>query len=313
VDSIFAQELEKVEIIIIDDGSADNTQEVLRERYGKNPAVRIIRHGTNKGLGIARNTGLEAARGAFVFFLDADDWLEKEALFRLVRIAVAYNVEIVECGIKKAWSNGRSERYHGYAFSCKGGREALEYMSDYYIGSIAWNKLYSRKFLEENKIRFSEKFWHEDVLFTAQAVYLCKKYISIDTIYCNYFQRNDSITRARPSRLHLESYFALYAGVMEFLDRIGLYKDEAGKNLARNFLKAHCSNELFSKLIRYKDTHSKEEWETDCFKFCSAVFGAPVGYAIADFLIAAADNRECFRTQGIFEPIKKIISKLWQR
>jgi len=68
IDSVLAQGLQKMEIIVVDDASTDDTQAVLLNRYGTNSAVRVIRHSTNQKLGAARNTGLEAAGGKYVYF-----------------------------------------------------------------------------------------------------------------------------------------------------------------------------------------------------------------------------------------------------
>ena len=189
IDSVLSQGLKNLEVIIVDDASTDDTRDVLDKYFGANNQIKRIVHPENKKLGGARNTGMDVAKGKYLFFLDADDWLEKKSLVHLASIAETYGAEIVACGVNKSWENGRVVRYHSEAFACEGGIEALHHLADYRIGSIVWNKLYLREFIEENKLRFVPQYFHEDVMFTTNAVYLCKKYISINELYYNYFQR----------------------------------------------------------------------------------------------------------------------------
>ena len=289
VDSVLSQGLKNIEVIIVDDASTDDTQELLDERYGKNSSVNIILHPKNKKLGASRNTGLDNAKGKYVFFLDADDWVEEGSLVRLASISEKYGAEIVACGIDKVWDNGKSEKYHAEAFSCKGEREALYHLADYRIASIVWNKLYLREFIEKNNLRFIVPYWHEDVMFTTNAVFLCEKYISISDSYCRYFQRDSSIVNSRPTELHLRSYIKLYADMIAFIERVGLCKDKEGERLSRLLLKAHCSNDIFPNLLNYIQTRTIAEWEQDCWNACREVLGVK-GYAVADFMIEAMKN-----------------------
>ncbi len=282
VDSVIAQGLESFEIIVINDASTDNTESILQSRYGQNASIKLLRHAENKKLGAARNTGLEQATGKYVFFLDADDWLEPNALKRLVSVAETYQAEITECGVQKVYEDGHKETYHSYAFACSGGLEALHYYADYMIGSIVWNKLYLRKFLDQHQLRFLVPYWHEDVLFTAQALFACTNYISIDSIYYNYFQRSNSISGSAPTQLHLESYIKLYHDLSEFIFQTNIAKTDPV--LAKNLMQAHCTNTVLPSIARYAQTHPKD-WQNDCINACYNVFG-PAGAAFASTLIS---------------------------
>jgi len=284
IDSVLSQGLTHLEIIVIDDASTDDTQDLLSKHYGNNPLVHILLNEKNMKLGASRNRGITAACGKYIFFLDADDWLEPGALGHLASIAEEYHAEIVACGVKKVWGDGRTEPYHAHAFAVSGGREALYHLADYRIGSIAWNKLYLRAFIIGHNLSFVAEYFHEDVLFSTRAAYLCGKYISIADTYCNYFQRSGSIVNARPTPLHLKSYFKLYADMLEFIKGTNICNDPQGETLCRRLFKAHCSNEIYPKLMHYIETHTKEEWEKDCCEACSEVFGIN-GYAVGDFLL----------------------------
>ena len=294
IDSVLSQKLTAVEIIVVDDASIDGTIGALDQKYRNNSQIKIMIQNSNQKTGAARNRGLDAARGKYIFFLDSDDWLNDGCLLHLASIAETYSAEIVACGVDKVWEDGRREWYHSYALSCDDGREALNYLADYKIGSIVWNKLYLREFLEQNKLRFIVPYWHEDVVFTMQAVYSCRNYISINDCYYNYFQTQDSIVSMRQTRLHLESYIKLYIDVVDFLERADIGRDEIGEDLRRRLLKAHCSDQIYPELIRYADTHTKDEWENDVWLACTNLLGS-YGRGVADFLIRAVENEgKCF-------------------
>lgn len=291
IDSVLVQGLINLEIIVVDDASTDNTQKLLKKYYKNNPAVHVIQHEKNKKQGASRNTALGVANGKYIFFLDADDWIDEDALLHLASIAEKYNTEIVACGVRQVWENGEIRPYHAHAFACGGGRDALYHFAENRIGSIVWNKLYLREFVERKNLRFIVPYWHEDVIFTAQAIYECKKYISVEDVYCNYFQRDNSTINSVPMPLHLRSYIKLYADMAEFIEHNNLCSDSDGEFLCRLLIKVHCSNDIFPKLINYKNTRSNEDWESQCWDNCRDELGVK-GYALADFLICAMKEKK---------------------
>lgn len=290
INSLLNQGLQNLEIIIVDDASTDDTQEILKNSYPDIPFLKIIKHDQNQKLGASRNTGLDHARGKYIFFLDADDWIEKETIQHLVTIAEKYELEIVGCGVNTVNEKGDRKSYHAYNFGCLGGKEALSYLADYKIGSIVWDKLYLREFIENNHLRFVVPYWHEDVMFTVQAVYACKKFLSIGNLYYNYFQRDDSIVNKVPTLLHLRSYVRLYSNMIRFIEQTNLDADADGKELCRRLVTYHCTYELFPKLVNYVKTRSSEDWKTQCMAACSDELGI-AGYALADFLILAMNEK----------------------
>jgi glycosyltransferase involved in cell wall biosynthesis len=290
IDSVLEQELKNLEIIVVDDASTDKTQEVLKIHYKNNPFVNVILHAENKKQGASRNTGLDRAKGKYVFFLDSDDWLEKGALVHLTSIAEMYQAEIVACGVRKTWKDNRKEPYHAHAFACRGGREALYHFSDYRIGSIVWNKLYLRDFIEDHKLRFIVPYWFEDVVFTINAIYACKNYISIENVYYNYYQREGAYSYSTPALPNLKSILNLYLKMIEFIKRADLVRDEEGKDLSFRLLRAHCSNDVYNRMVHYVDTRSREEWENDFRSVFFDMLGVE-GYALSDFVIRAMNER----------------------
>ncbi|MDR1243031.1 MAG: glycosyltransferase [Deltaproteobacteria bacterium] len=276
-----------MEIIVVDDASTDNTQALLRSRY---PQVRVIVNKATTGPGFSRNAGIEAATGTNLFFLDADDWLEKGALAKLLDVAGETGADVVACGIRKVWEDGRNEPYVSWEFSCSGGMPALEYYITYQLPAPAWNKLYRRDLIMEKNLRFDPVYYHEDVLFAAYIALYCRKYVSIKDFLINYFQHENSIVNRKPTPLHLASYIKQYKDFMDFAGTAELLQTETGRKVYQRILKAHCSIQFLPKLIRYAETRSRMEWEEECVQVCVKLLGAAAGYAMTDILTAAVDN-----------------------
>ena len=87
LDSIIRQTLKNFEIICVDDASTDGSGNIVREYAAKDIRIRYISHGKNRGLGAARNTGLDLAKGRYVLFVDADDFMEPDMILKLLQKA----------------------------------------------------------------------------------------------------------------------------------------------------------------------------------------------------------------------------------
>jgi len=260
IDSVLAQEIKNIEIIVIDDCSTDNTCKILNQKYKNNLKIKIYKNQTNLKLGASRNVGISKAKGKYLFFLDSDDWIEKRTLLHLESISETYNAEIVACGIKKRYGNSQKEKYHSYSFACSGGKEALAYFADYKIASTVWNKLYLRKFISKHKLKFITKYWHEDVLFTTQAIYLCNGFISVGNDYYNYFQRKNSVMNSKLNTLNLRSYIKLFTNISDFIN-----KNHIDDEIAHQLIQSHAINNVMPNLLRYNVTHPNK-WKKDYAK-----------------------------------------------
>ena len=149
VDSVLQQTLEEKEIILVDDGSEDASPAIC-DRYAREypELVRVI-HKENEGLGMARNTGVEAAAGEYVAFLDSDDTVEPEMYETLYRKAKEADYDIVMCDVKIVYvEEGRSSVVSTYT------GEPVD-LADYLLhgNNITYsvNKLYRRSIWQENR------------------------------------------------------------------------------------------------------------------------------------------------------------------
>ena len=112
MDSILAQSYRNIEVIVIDDGSTDETPVIIDEYSEKDQRVHVI-HQNNQGLVKSREVGIKAACGEFVGFVDGDDEIEPHMYEKLINNAVKHNAQISQCGIMYCFYDGRRKPVHG--------------------------------------------------------------------------------------------------------------------------------------------------------------------------------------------------------
>lgn len=174
IDSAIRQTLDKIEIIVINDASTDDTRDIIEELAARNDNIVTIEHDANTGQGAARNDGIDLARGKYVFFLDSDDSIPPYSLEVLFDIAEEYGSDIV---FGKTCSEVAQDG--NYIVSEMRNVTLENYPALVYNHSV-WNKLYRRDFLLENKLRFVPPRCAEDVSFSIRTN-LAAKSISITT------------------------------------------------------------------------------------------------------------------------------------
>lgn len=189
VTSIIDQTFKNFELILVNDKTPCRSVEIARKLL-KNSTInyKIIERETNGGLGAARNSGIRQASGDYLFFLDSDDWLGKEALQQLVTIAEQENPDIIVCDYYLAYNQFA---YPARIFRNNNG-DSREFVLQH--NPCAWNKLYRKYLIAENNIYFPEdRQWYEDVSTTPLIVAKSKKLVILNKPLIYYRQREDSI------------------------------------------------------------------------------------------------------------------------
>lgn len=195
LNSIFSQKFTDFEVICVDDGSTDNSLNVLALYKD----IKVIKQ-TNKGSGVARNIGLQQAKGEYVLFIDSDDWLVDGAFEKLISAVKNSDLDILIFG-GKIYSKGKL-RSGSYSANKIPGKYLSRVFSKYEFKdeifkfpSTAWTKLYKRDFLVKNNIRFQEVFVGQDQLFFIDSM-LKAEQISVlaEDLYCYRKKRPGSVT-----------------------------------------------------------------------------------------------------------------------
>ncbi|MDX9802317.1 MAG: glycosyltransferase family 2 protein [Spirochaetia bacterium] len=192
VDSVILQTYSRLEIILVDDGSPDTCGEICDDYALKDSRVRVI-HKENGGLSDARNSGLDAAGGEYVLFLDSDDSLAPDCILKLFELLTAHNADIAICNyyaVKKGFSTLQSGRQGLHSFS---GTEAIDEL----FGSlraqftVSWCKLFKAELFR--KLRFPKGKIHEDNFTSYRLYHASKKVVYTDEPLLYHLKRPDSI------------------------------------------------------------------------------------------------------------------------
>lgn len=193
VDSILNEVNHNTEIIIVDDGSTDNSYEVCKGYESQYDFIRII-HKINEGVSVARNVGIENSSGKYIFFLDADDWLEKgwskviSKFFNEDWDMVAFSYRIVYPNPKK---NNTVSPYETGSLSTK---EMYRTLASTTYMNFCWGKLLSNQFVKSNNIKFPVgKKIGEDVDFQIDILENNAKMFYEDFPIVNYYQEPKSV------------------------------------------------------------------------------------------------------------------------
>lgn len=197
IGSVYRQDLPSMdfEIILIDDGSSDNSLEVAEKLIETKNNAKIISQ-KNKGLGGARNTGIENATGKYILFLDADDYYIDNTLNRVLELVEKYSLDILEFGAQGI--NGKGEITYSLAIDnepkvyC-----GVEYFNHLKYAFSACNKLYHLKFINDNNLRFLEKIYGEDFEFNTRALFWANRVMATNHIVARFFESEGSITRSK--------------------------------------------------------------------------------------------------------------------
>jgi len=195
IESAINQTCTDIEIIVINDGSADNSSVLLEKFAEKDRRVKLI-HQETLGPGGARNTGLKIATGDCIFFLDSDDYIADNTIEYMYNTLVEKEADIVCCGAYSVNKNHKRPRPFIEAVDMtETGPEALHrfFVFETYGVSI-WNKLYKRELITKSGISFAEGRYFEDTLFMPILLYSAEKIVSIEKYFYYYVRRVSSIT-----------------------------------------------------------------------------------------------------------------------
>lgn len=192
ISSILQQTYADLEIICVNDGSSDDSLSILEELAKQDCRIRVISQ-ANAGVSAARNTGLDAAQGEYITFVDSDDELAPDMYEFLVNLACEYNAEISHCGYRKVHVDGTSKDICGTGeLLVQGGDEAVCCLlnGEHFVPSLC-NKLFRRETVLGLRLDSSLKI-NEDVLFNVQAFHRAEKAVFMDLPKYLYYERETS-------------------------------------------------------------------------------------------------------------------------
>lgn len=255
--SIFNQTYPYLDYVFVNDCSPDNSLQVLQDTIAKQEIESnryiIVNHTQNEGIAVSRTDCIANAKGDYVFFVDSDDWIEKDTVEKMVAATKDGTIDIVGCDFMKDYLSGKTTYHHEeYADSC---RENLYKCLNYDIATVLW-KLLIRRTLFNNFTITPHVDIVEDYIMSVKLYYYAQNFAAIPKAFYHYVQYN----QARVSLQTLWSVSMHIKGVKEverFCREKGLCDEKVTKKMLLrkfNIISNFVLNKQLLDLNAYKRT-----------------------------------------------------------
>ena len=243
LDSLLQQTLADIEVIALDDASTDDSLKILQEYANSDGRLKIISDGKNLGPGNRRNQGISLAQGQYIMMVDSDDWLEYDACRQLAKKVKEVDCDAISFNAYIDYDDKKIENnyYQIKEEFCGTWRDisALIFKTPFH----SWHWLYKRSFLENNKIRFLDCSFMEDVSVVLSVIMQAEKILFYPRILYHYVQHEESIVHKQSDKFMC--IFDVIASVEAILEQAGA--KEQLSNQCQKWKERHitfCSNKL---------------------------------------------------------------------
>jgi len=234
--SLFEQTFDDIEYIFVNDCSPDNSIQILEkviERYpGRRNTIRIINHDNNRGLGAARNTGLNAAKGEYILHVDSDDYIEFEMVERMYNTAVENNADIVVCDYIVQWKFVSKVSAQPYSVNSS---EYTRMLLRVEAMSCVWNKMIKKELYDKNNIHSIEGIdMAEDYVLIPRLAYYANKISKVNIPFYHYVQTNKNAYTKSYSHKSISSLVNALDILFFFFNNVSdreLYKNDLMKGI----------------------------------------------------------------------------------
>ncbi len=231
IDSIMNQTFDDYEVIVINDGSTDNTKDLL-DMYKNNPKLRVINK-KNGGIGAARNDGIKEAKGDYITFVDSDDYVDKKILESFYNFAIKNSLDVVTSSYKKVIS-GKIVDWPSIKYKIGNIKTSPKII--FSIEYAPWAKMFKRDLLINHNIKFVENKKYEDIPFVCRALLYSKLTGYLKDAHYYYVVHKKSETTTMDER------------VFDILDALKMIKNDYRKEY---YLKDEINYLLIDKTTNY--------------------------------------------------------------
>ena len=220
LDSVFSA-LGKIrgEILLVDNGSQDNSGEIMQKYAKKYPKTVSVLHCDTPGAAAVRNFGVSKARGKYVWFVDADDEVAPESASLLVSEAEKTGAELVMMGATRIYANGHRDHLSAVR------ADDPDFRSRFVrYGAGPWQFLIRREWWNANGFSFREGIIHEDMEMISALILYTDRFASVDKPLYIYYQNDDSVLHKKRWDGHAFDIFPALAGLYERFEKAGAAK-----------------------------------------------------------------------------------------
>lgn len=213
LDSLVNQTLKEIEIIVVNDGSPDNSKKIIDTYSNKYDNIHAFDK-ENGGLSDARNFGIKKAKGEYIAFVDSDDYVDTSMYEKMYNKAKSGNYDMVVCDLNYVYDDRVMRAYSNVKEDTE---KIKEVMLNIY--PAAWNKIFKRELLSD--IKFKRGIWFEDVEFIYRLLPHVKNIGVVNEPLYQYLQRDGSITRKKDMRIY--NYIDNMNSIMDYYKDNDLY------------------------------------------------------------------------------------------
>lgn len=245
LDSVYDQDIpeQEYEVICVDDCGPDQSRKIV-ERYANiHSNLRIVTYEQNRKLGGARNAGLDVAQGKYIWFVDSDDWIEKNIISRLLDIAEGNALDMLHFNHTIYPISSKETRCIDNTEVMTGTDMFFDTRFKWDIDLItAWCKLYRLQFLEDKGLRFAEHIMYEDNDYAIRAFAEAERVMHTREVVYHYRQNTESITRTKITVNHLDYWVELSKRLLAIKQQFEKeHKDERYLLLLSRFIRYELS------------------------------------------------------------------------
>ena len=267
ITSIIEQPFQEIEVLVINDASTDNSADIVADFQKKDKRIQLIDLKENKGAGYARNLGLKKSIGKYIFFIDADDWLENDILEKLYNKSQEKKYEIITFGINQHYYR-KKRKVRNINILPKVNPHNSDYFKSHLLMidglyPMAWGYLYSKKYLQKHNFSFIDNgVYFEDVPFTTKALYYCQKLGVLKELIYNYRIHPASITQSATKKKINDSFTAHFM-IRDFLQTKKAFKKYKNEVIIRilSCCVVPCFIDYFKMSNKEKDAELKNFYE----------------------------------------------------
>lgn len=252
LDSLVKQSFKDFEIIIVNDGSTDNSGDIIKKYESKHSNIKVIEE-ENQGLSIARNNGVKKASGKYIIFIDSDDYVEKDLLKQIDK--EIEDVDVLRYQVITEDETGENKKtYNEDGFDIMKGYDAFKFIANYHFVEPAWCYVYKTEYYKDNKFNFKKGVYHEDFGLIPYVIYKARKVKSISYAGYHYITRTGSIMNNNDYKKTVKKAFDM----LEQYKTIRLFaKNINRRNNLDDYYLSYISNSVIVKARELKKEERK--------------------------------------------------------
>lgn len=252
LDSLANQTLKDFEIIVVNDGSTDDSKSIILKYEKKHNNIKVINQ-ENQGNSVAKNVGVKKSSGQYLIFVDSDDYVEKDLLKNIDK--EMEGVEVLKFQAMTEDEDGNNvKKFNEEPFDTMNGFNAFRELSKHHFIDPPWGYVINREYYIQNKFSFKKGFFHEDFGLIPYVIYKSRKVKSINYIGYHYIQRNGSIMNNNDYKKTVKKAFDM----LEQYKTLRLFsKNINKKNNMDDYYLSYISNSVIVKARELKRKERK--------------------------------------------------------